>query len=61
MFLKRLLPALGHHTLLSSEADMGIVKRLWCRKMCDGAEISAVLYYDSSLSEAVVKLTVRSA
>jgi hypothetical protein len=53
--LKRLIPALGQ-TLLSETDDMGLVKRLWEMKTRDGAEISAILFFDSALGEAVVKL-----
>lgn len=58
--LKRLIPALGQ-TLLSETDDMGLVKRLWEMKTRDGAEISAILFFDSALGEAVVKLSVHSA
>ena len=53
--LKRLIPALGQ-TLLSETDDMGLVKRLWEMKTRDGAEISAILFFDSALGEAVAKL-----
>jgi hypothetical protein len=58
--LRRLIPALGQ-TLLSETDDMGLVKRLWEMKMSDGAEVSAILFFDSALGEAVVKLSVHSA
>jgi hypothetical protein len=58
--LRRLIPALGQ-TLLSETDDMGLVKRLWEMKMSDGAEVSAILFFDSALGEAVVKLSVRCA
>jgi hypothetical protein len=51
--LKRLLPPLGHHTLLSEEADVGLVKRLWTLKMVDGCEIGAVLLFDSTLGAEI--------
>jgi hypothetical protein len=57
--LKRLIPALGQ-TLLS-EVDMGKVKKLFSLKCVDGCEVSALLFYDSCLSEAVVKFTIHGA
>jgi hypothetical protein len=56
--LKRLLPPLGHHTLLSEEADVGLVKRLWTLKMMDGCEIGAVLLFDSTLG-AEIKISIQ--
>jgi hypothetical protein len=56
--LKQLLPALGQ-TLLGDE--MGKVKKLFELKCADGCEVSALLLYDSSLSEAVVKFTIHGA
>ena len=38
-----------------------VVRRLWKLKLIDGAEVSAVLYYDSEIGEAVVELTVQAA
>jgi hypothetical protein len=55
-----ILPALGNFTLLN-EADMAKVKKLWSLKLANGCEISSVLFYDSALSEAVVKFTIHSA
>jgi hypothetical protein len=36
-------------------------KKLWARKLSDGAEISAVLFHDSEEHEATAEITVRRA
>jgi hypothetical protein len=37
-----------------------VVRKLWRRVQRDGAQISAVLWWDNSLSEACVEITVRA-
>ena len=36
------------------------VRKLWQRRLTDGAEISAALFHDTSLAEATAEITVRS-
>jgi hypothetical protein len=36
------------------------VRKLWSRRLRDGAEVEAVLFFDKSLSEATVEITVRT-
>lgn len=35
-------------------------RKLWQRRLTDGAEISAALFHDASLAEATAEITVRS-
>jgi hypothetical protein len=37
------------------------VKKLWARKLKDGAEISAALFHDHRLGEATAEITVKAA
>jgi hypothetical protein len=50
-------------TLLSETAlsERSVVRRLWQRVRPDGATIDATLWWNNSLGEACVELTVRSA
>jgi hypothetical protein len=35
-------------------------KKLWQRKLTDGAEIRACLWHDSTMSEATIELSIRA-
>jgi hypothetical protein len=35
-------------------------RKLWQRKLTDGAEIRACLWHDSALSEATIELSIRA-
>jgi hypothetical protein len=37
-----------------------VVRKLWKLKQRDGAELAAVLFYDSSLGEATLEVTART-
>jgi hypothetical protein len=37
-----------------------VVRKLWKLKQRDGAELSAVLFYDSSLGEATLEVTTKT-
>jgi hypothetical protein len=56
--LRRDGPPVPSVTLLS---ERSVVRRLWRRVRRDGAQIDATLWWNNSLGEACVELTVRSA
>jgi hypothetical protein len=38
--------------------NRSIVRKLWCRKLPSGEEISSVLFFDNELGESTVEITV---
>jgi hypothetical protein len=40
--------------------DRPVVKKLWRRKLRSGAEVEATLWWDNSISEAVVEISVHA-
>jgi hypothetical protein len=42
------------------EERKAVIRKLWKLKQRDGAELAAVLFYDSSLGEATLEVTART-